>query len=463
MVDEDESGAGNSAAAWLRQKKGRTVLLEVIQDGRWHNAAEIGERLDLSVVSVQRRVAALRDRGLVESHRRRGYRLSELGFEAMGLMPKGREEMDPVPKPPSQVTIVEDVTASPGWGDVVPEAPEGSEEAVEPIDGELLTWLEDRPYRKDLLLAIPADEYMSASELSDILLTSVTAIHGRLKTLKDRGLVQSMPRHGYKQTPLGKKTTEVISAIARRKSAEPEGASAFLSVEAEDWAGAPSVDTVLAAAATRVPSRERRRTASDEVCGLCRADAKSGPHPGWITSVQNHLENPEIEGTKGERIQCRRGVIEDASWFLVVDRNPLAEGHCKLICKEHVSDIIELAEWRGRDQRLAQVGDSMPRLIMLAVEIISLLDDRIVDVMVISGQEVGTHLHFDLIPRYRMDVPGLRPIAAARGHYDDLSLSRKRRLWQSRKGHLEEVADRLRDAARRVLASHGQVVARVTE
>ena len=82
---------GTSAADWLRGKKGRSELMEVLKDGRWHNAAEIGEVLGLSVVSVQRRVAALRDRGLVESHRRRGYRLTEVGFEALGLMPKTDE------------------------------------------------------------------------------------------------------------------------------------------------------------------------------------------------------------------------------------------------------------------------------------------------------------------------------------------------------------------------------------
>ncbi len=464
LVDEDVDGAGTTAAVWLRQKEGRIVILNVLKDGRWHNASEIGETMDLSVVSVQRRVAALRDRGLVESHRRRGYRLTDVGFEALGLMPD--REGDPAPgvTPAPPGTPVGEAITTPRWGEAVREEPLEPEVAIEPIDSKILVWLEARPYRKDLLLAIPPDEYISSSELSEILLTSVTAIHGRLNTLKARGLVGSLPRRGYIQTPLGMKTTEIISAMARRRRSEPEGASAFLSAEPETWTdGSSTIARDPTPSVTHTSARSRRRLASDEACGLCRADAKSAPRPGWIASMQNYLENPDVEGTRGEPLPCRRGIIEDVAWFLVVDRNPLAEGHCKLVCKEHVTDILELAEWANRDQRLAQVRDSMSRSIMLSVEVISQLDERIVDVLVISGQEVGAHLHFDLIPRYRMDVPGLRPIAAAKGHYDDLSLSRKRRLWQSRKEHLEEVTDRLRSVARRVIATQGQTTTHITE
>ena len=105
----------------------------------------------------------------------------------------------------------------------------------------------------------------------------------------------------------------------------------------------------------------------------------------------------------------------------------------------------------------------MARDLMLAVEVISALDDRIVDVLVISGLEQGSHLHFDLIPKYRMDLPGMRPLASSKAYYDDLSLSRKRKLWQGRREHLEEVADKLRTAARRVIVTKGIPGLRVTE
>jgi len=175
-----------------------------------------------------------------------------------------------------------------------------------------------------------------------------------------------------------------------------------------------------------------------------------------MISMQANLEDREGESSKVDPIPCLRGVMEDASWFLVVDRNPLAEGHCKLICKEHVSDLLDLSEWSNTDQRLAQIRDFMTRDLMLAVSIISKLDDRIIDVLVMTGLEHGSHLHFELIPRYRMDLPGLRPIAAAKSHYDDLSLTRKRKLWQSRSGHLEEVAERLRTIARAAILAQGR-------
>ena len=464
LVDNDSDGAGTSAAGWLKGKMGRFELMEVLKDGRWHNAAEIGEILGLSVVSVQRRVAALRDRGLVESHRRRGYRLTEVGFEALGLMPKPDGTVPPARSTPSMFSLpVEPVTpAMPA--EPVRQTFVEPERKIEPIPADLLEWLEAKPYRKDLLLAIPPDDYVSSSELSETLATSVTAIHGRLNTMKVRALVSSLPRRGYILTPLGLRASEVIQIMAMRRHSEPEGASAFLSAEPEGWAGGPVVMTTQETVrTTHTPTRSRIRLGSKEACGFCGTDTNSSSRPGWMTSMQGYLEDREGESSKVDPIPCHRDVIEDASWFLVVDRDPLAEGHCKLISKEHVTDVLELSEWSQTDQRFAQVRDHMTRDLMMAVDIISKLDDRIVDVTVMTGLEQGSHLHFDLIPRYRMDLPGLRPIAAAKGHYDDLSLTKKRKLWQSRGGHLEEVADRLRTIARGTIISQGQVGMFVTD
>ncbi len=464
LVDDDTDGAGTSAADWLKGKKGRSDLLAPLEDGRWHNAAEIGEVLGLSVVSVQRRVAALRDRGLVESHRRRGYRLTEVGFEALGLMPK----TDGTPDDGDEPTAV----FSPPDGTGTPPMPVEPDHhtliepkrRAEPIPADLLEWLEAKPYRKDLILAISPDDYVSSTELSETLTTSVTAIHGRLNTMKVRGLVTSLPRRGYMLTPLGLRASEVIQVMAMRRNSEPEGASAFLSAEPEGWTGGPvMVKAQGTATTTPAPASSRKRVGSKDVCGFCGADANTSSRPGWMISLQTYLEDRESEGSKVDPIPCHRGVMEDASWLLVVDRNPLAEGHCKLICKEHVTDLLELSEWSHTDQRLAQVRDVMTRDLMLAADIISKLDDRIIDVMVMTGLEQGSHMHFELIPRYRMDLPGLRPLAAAKGHYDDLSLTRKRKLWQSRGGHLEEVAGRLRTIARGAIIAQGQSGMYVTD
>ncbi len=456
MVDESEGAAGTSAADWLAAKKGRGDILEVLKDGRWHNAAEIGEAMSLSVVSVQRRVAALRDRGLVESHRRRGYRLTDVGFEAMGMSPE--EAIPPTTPPPmlygGGADVNSDIEAT--------FAPAERAPAPEALPSDLLEWLDRQPYRKDLLVAIPHEDYISASELSEILGVSVTTLHGRLGTLRDRELVESIPRQGYTLTSLGGQAMEVIRAMSMRRGEEPLGASAFLSAESDSWSigGAGSVSAPVTGA-TVPASRPRRQMTAGDTCGFCQTSTMGTPEAGWIEAMQDNLETPVSTG-KGETVPCHRGVLEDGAWFLIVDRDPIAEGHCKLVCKEHVHDLLELAEWSHRDQRMAHIRDTLARDLMLAIEVISSLDPRIVDVAVFSGMEHGAHLHFDLVPRYRMDLPGLRPVASSRAYYDDLSLTRKRKLWKARRLHFEEVATTLRKSASRILAARSAPGVHVT-
>jgi Mn-dependent DtxR family transcriptional regulator/diadenosine tetraphosphate (Ap4A) HIT family hydrolase len=463
LVDQTEGGATSIAMGWLKSKGDRPEIIETLKDGKWHNAAEIGEVLGLSVVSVQRRVAALRDRGIIDSHRRRGYRLTDLGFEALemtrGDVAPEAVSVDAGDAPPT-VDAVQDVVAPadtvvPPETEVVPKAVDVPPEA-EPIPSSLLEWLDARSYRKEIILAIPSDEYRSSGELSEVLATSVTALHGRLKTLKERGLVEAIPRRGYRATELGARVSDLLSAMANRTRTEPEGASAFLSAESAGWSDvSPPVGEVKAEVRRVAPARIRARWGAGETCGFCRAGTHSPPVEGWVSAMITTLESPLDENSKVKAIPCKRGIMEDASWFLVVDRNPLAEGHCKLVCKEHVWDLVELGEWAIRDQTLAMVRDTLARDLTLAVEVIMAMDPRIVDVVVLSGSEHGSHLHFDLIPRYRMDLPGLRPLASARAFYDDLSLVRKRRLWETRREHLEDVGDRLRKAARTIISSKG--------
>jgi Mn-dependent DtxR family transcriptional regulator/diadenosine tetraphosphate (Ap4A) HIT family hydrolase len=471
-VDGSADGVGTSAAGWLNAKGSRSDIIEALRDGRWHNAGEIGEILKLSVVSIQRRVAALRDRGLIESHRRRGYRLTEVGREAAGITDE---------EPTAEASAFLQAVPEEGpWGlaarvhepmELDPTVPEphiaevpGAEvERVAPIPSSLLEWLDKKDYRKDLMLAIPPGDYISSSELSELLDTSITALHGRLKTLKEKDLVTALPRRGYKVTNLGTRVAAVLRAMAMRSSTEPEGASAFLSAEPPGWGALPqrAVPTVAPQALATMQPRSPRWGSGTE-CGFCHADASSLPRLGWVVGLQSHLESPLAEGSSEKPMVCRRGIIEDASWFLVLERNPLAEGHCKLICKEHVWDLLELGEWANRDQRIAAVRDSMSRALVQSVEVIMALDPRIVDVMIVSGLEHGSHLHLDLIPRYRMDLPGLRPLASSRAFYDDLSLVRKRRLWETRRRHLEEVANKLRSVSSRVLATRSATGTRVT-
>jgi len=466
---EHGSSIGETMTGWLEAKKERSDVTGVLGDGNWHNADEVARALGLSIVSVQRRVAALRDRGLVESHRRRGYRLTEKGRAATGApAPSGTEGPVERPEPeegpsgrpaaaaasPPSVAPAAlappEVPPPPAATPPAPPAPQAVSEP--PLPASLLEWLEAKPYRKELLLAIRPGKYVPSGELSTMLSTSVTALHGRLKTLKEHDLVDAAPRLGYTLTPLGTRASAVMRAFAAKGRNEPVGAESFLRAEPVGWTPGTRLEAAPEAPAPRAARQPGQiRLAPSGECGFCRASAKSGPRPGWVRTMQTHLEFSADPAAKGESTPCSRGVFEDQSWFLTVDRDPLAEGHCKLVCKEHVADLMELAEWAGRDTRMTAVRDTMARDLMLASEVIYSLDPRIVEVSVLTGVDYGVHLCFDLVPRYRMDLPGIRPLASTRSHYDDLSLARKRRLWEVRREHMQGIAAALREAATRVI------------
>jgi Mn-dependent DtxR family transcriptional regulator/diadenosine tetraphosphate (Ap4A) HIT family hydrolase len=467
---EHGSSSGETMTGWLEAKKERSDVTGVLGDGNWHNADEVARALGLSIVSVQRRVAALRDRGLVESHRRRGYRLTEKGRAATGApAPSGtdvpvegpapeeepQDRADATAAPPRPVTTAAPTppTVAPPPASAPPTSPAPQATTSEPpLASSLLEWLEAKPYRKALLLAIRSGTYVPSGDLSTMLSTSVTALHGRLKTLKEHDLVDAAPRLGYTLTPLGARASAVIRALAAKGRNEPVGAESFLRAEPVGWTPGTRLEASPEAPAMRAARQPGQiRLAPSGECGFCRATAKSGSRPGWVRTMQTHLELSTDPATKSESTPCSRGVFEDQSWFLTVDRDPLAEGHCKLVCKEHVVDLVELAEWAGRDTRMAAVRDTMARDLMLASEVIYSFDPRIVEVSVLTGVDHGVHLCFDLVPRYRMDLPGIRPLASTRSHYDDLSLARKRRLWEVRREHMQDIAAALREAATRVI------------
>jgi len=135
-----------------------------------------------------------------------------------------------------------------------------------------------------------------------------------------------------------------------RRRDEPVGASAYLSAESDSWSmgGGGGGTGSIGMPTTTSAVRPRRHLAPGETCGFCHTTSMGMPTSGWIEVMQSNVESPSMEG-KGETIRCRRGVLEDGAWFLVVDRDPLAEGHCKLICKEHVQDMLDLADWANRD------------------------------------------------------------------------------------------------------------------
>ena len=192
-------------------------------------------------------------------------------------------------------------------------------------------------------------------------------------------------------------------------------------------------------------------------CGLCHWSAGSPyPIPGWVESIQGFLDNqPHPDKVIGV-IPCDRRVFEDESWFCVVCREPLAEGHVRLICRYHLADLSSLRGYSEDALDQAQVEAARNTLLddlIIASDTVMGYDKRVARVVVLSDTSTDEHLYFDVIPVYRFDHVSLQSMGETRAMFTDMSLPEKRRYWEVRVKDFEETAQRLRDEAERVLRS----------
>ena len=98
---------------------------------------------------------------------------------------------------------------------------------------------------------------------------------------------------------------------------------------------------------------------------------------GWIEAIQGYLDQqPQPDKVDG-LIPCDRRVFEDDAFFCVVAREPLAEGHVRLICKYHLTDLGQLRGITSDDV------DNIP----LDTVRSSLLDDLIIAHDVVRGYD----------------------------------------------------------------------------
>jgi hypothetical protein len=175
---------------------------------------------------------------------------------------------------------------------------------------------------------------------------------------------------------------------------------------------------------------------------------------GWVKTVQGHLDyQPHPDRIDG-LIECDRRVFEDDAWFCVVEREPLAEGHVRLICKLHVTGLHQLRGPSGTDLDTSQVEAVRSNLIddlIIAHDVVMGYDPRIVDAIVVSGTAPDHHLYFDIVPVYRFDHGNLHSLGEASAHYEDISLQEKRIYWKQQQEDFSQMASRLREVASKVI------------
>lgn len=192
-------------------------------------------------------------------------------------------------------------------------------------------------------------------------------------------------------------------------------------------------------------------------CSFCFYDDEGrNPLAGWIEVMQTHLDRQPHPDHIDGLIPCDRLVFEDDGWFAVVDREPIAEGHLKLVCKEHIADLTDLrgTTGEGTDQEVLDAARSnLLDDLIIASEVVKGFDPRVTDVLVIGSSAPGGHLHFDVIPRYRFDHEGLHGIGELASMYEDIPLAEKRRFWESRRRHFAEIAKRQREVALDILST----------
>lgn len=192
-------------------------------------------------------------------------------------------------------------------------------------------------------------------------------------------------------------------------------------------------------------------------CSFCQW-SPSSPHPyeGWIEVIQGHLDHQPHPDRLVGLIPCDRRVFEDESWFAVVSREPLAEGHVRLICRHHIRDLSALRGYSEDNMDPGVIEAARSTLLddlIIAHDVVLGYDKRIEDAVILSGHAPDRHLSFDIVPVYRFDHGTLHTLGEAQAVYGDMSLPDKRKRWEARVADFSETARNLREVANRVIRS----------
>lgn len=192
-------------------------------------------------------------------------------------------------------------------------------------------------------------------------------------------------------------------------------------------------------------------------CGFCQWSSSSPiPYDGWIDVIQGHLDHQPHPDRLVGLIPCDRRVFEDESWFAVVSREPLAEGHVRLICRNHIKDLSALRGYSEDNMDPGVIEAARSTLLddlIIAHDVVLGYDKRIENAVVLSGLSHEHHLYFDIVPVYRFDHGTIHILGEAQAVYQDMSLPEKRKRWGARVADFSETASQLREVATRVIRS----------
>lgn len=190
-------------------------------------------------------------------------------------------------------------------------------------------------------------------------------------------------------------------------------------------------------------------------CGLCFW-TKRDPYPveGWIEAIQGYLDQQPHPDRVDGLIPCDRRVYEDDAFFCVVTTEPLAEGHVRLICKHHLTDIGQLRGITSEDVDGAAVETVRNNLLdnlIIAHDVVRGYDERVTHAVMLSGTSKYLHMYADIVPVYRFDHGTLPTLGERAAGWEDMDLEVKRARWKAQVGDFSETAQRLREVAGRVI------------
>ena len=192
-------------------------------------------------------------------------------------------------------------------------------------------------------------------------------------------------------------------------------------------------------------------------CSFCYWEPKHPfPAEGWIEATQLFLDQQPHPGRVSGLIPCDRRVFEDDAFFCVVSREPLAEGHVRLYCKHHLTDLGQLRGITSEDVDGAAVDSVRSNLLddlIIANEVVKGYDPRITHAIMLSGTEKDGHMYADVVPVYRFDHGTLQTLGERAGIMEDMSLEDRRTRWKRQAEDFAETAQRLREEAGRVIRS----------
>ena len=177
---------------------------------------------------------------------------------------------------------------------------------------------------------------------------------------------------------------------------------------------------------------------------------------GWIEAIQGFLDQQPHPDRVDGLIPCDRRVFEDDAFFGVVASEPLAEGHIRLVCKHHLTDIGQLRGITSEDVDGAAVDavrkDLLDSLI-IAHDVVRGYDPRVTHAIILSGTARNLHMYADIVPVYRFDHGTLPTMGERAAGWEDMDLQDKRALWKRQVDDFAETAQRLREVAGRVIRS----------